>query len=825
MGNRILLADDSMTIQKLVEMAFADTDHELICVSHGQEAWEKMEDFRPHVVLADAIMPILDGYALCERIKQSTIFSETPVVLLTGRFQPFDEKRAAEVKIDSRMMKPFVQEQLIDLVEKLAKNAPADPIQEVDATPEQGVEDTELKYEIEHDDDGLLEEDTQSLGQMAAEGVSLVDNNSTIRVDQIELQSYLTNNRKLQFDSSEEDSEDETIDEFDLASVDDFNEDEDFLSINEDADTVETDLDSEDQLDFHEEMEGDQDDDIHEDFLSELEMVDDNDVLELDEDDFLEESGNEEWEDILEDSEMAKEDDSNELLESEDNFFSPEDEAEQVDDVFQHDIVKHEEPKEIVNRENQVENTMEEVFQTSDGEGDDPTIALDREVMNSILVEEAEEAESFVAEPERDIPGGDKSEFSTGENRQVLYEDTPFRPVEQEEPAEPGLFEKDTIPLDELEPELVMTHDEEDTLPVAKEDMPPLVTEEESEMAAHLTELPESVSSDEEHHLESEDPFAPEDEEDDFSSVDIFVDEDEDLDEDLSIDLDSDFEPEQDDQPHKKDEWEDGEATHPNSFKDEYELPDVEEEPIKFEVIEDPLFSSNDEEPLDLQIDEHEGLSLEDELELEHESDSLVEELDEEEPLESEDSDPLDESSLNPNTEDRESDAAALDELADDVSLPGESPTETEPDQIDDHHQEKAAELKSGDEEDELLSDETLSDSLTPELMVEENDKQEEVELLGSVFTDDEPECVPEKEDIIENDSPTNQAAVSDPTEVQEGTVVKLSDEQFNLFVEKVVEKVLDKLSNDAIKEVAWEVVPALAEAMVERRIMELEKE
>ena len=119
MGDKVLLADDSATIQKLVEMALSDSGYELLAVSDGKQALDHMATFRPDVVLADAIMPIMDGYQVCQHVKQDPHFQHIPVILLTGRFQPFDSEKAAEVGIDDRVVKPFSQDQLVGIIEKL----------------------------------------------------------------------------------------------------------------------------------------------------------------------------------------------------------------------------------------------------------------------------------------------------------------------------------------------------------------------------------------------------------------------------------------------------------------------------------------------------------------------------------------------------------------------------------------------------------------------------------------------------------------------------------------------------------------------------------
>ena len=119
MPKKILLADDSLTIQKVVELTFSDSDFELICVSNGQRALEKLRDERPDLILADVVMPEKNGYEVCEAIKGNPATAKIPVVLLSGTFEPFDRERAERIGADAIVSKPFDSQQLLAQVEAL----------------------------------------------------------------------------------------------------------------------------------------------------------------------------------------------------------------------------------------------------------------------------------------------------------------------------------------------------------------------------------------------------------------------------------------------------------------------------------------------------------------------------------------------------------------------------------------------------------------------------------------------------------------------------------------------------------------------------------
>jgi CheY-like chemotaxis protein len=123
MGKKILLADDSITIQKVIELTFSDEDFEVVTVGNGRLAVEKVQDVRPDLVLCDIIMPEKDGYEVCDFIKKTPSLAHIPVLLLTGAFEPFDQDRANRVGCDGFLAKPFEPQTLIAKVKDLLNQA------------------------------------------------------------------------------------------------------------------------------------------------------------------------------------------------------------------------------------------------------------------------------------------------------------------------------------------------------------------------------------------------------------------------------------------------------------------------------------------------------------------------------------------------------------------------------------------------------------------------------------------------------------------------------------------------------------------------------
>ena len=135
-GRKILLADDSITIQKVVELSFVDEGAQVVCVSNGREAIERLQDFKPDIILADVFMPQVNGYQLCEYIKQNEELKHIPVMLLVGSFEPFNESEARRVGADDTLTKPFQSiRRLLEKVGLLAEGAPPEEMIETAEYP------------------------------------------------------------------------------------------------------------------------------------------------------------------------------------------------------------------------------------------------------------------------------------------------------------------------------------------------------------------------------------------------------------------------------------------------------------------------------------------------------------------------------------------------------------------------------------------------------------------------------------------------------------------------------------------------------------------
>jgi len=121
---KILVADDSATIQKVFELAFESEDIDVELSGDGDDALAKIKKSRPAMVIADVNMPGLDGFALCETLKNDPATASIPVYLMASALDDFDGERAGSVGAAGRFEKPFRSEDMVSRVRQVIAAAP-----------------------------------------------------------------------------------------------------------------------------------------------------------------------------------------------------------------------------------------------------------------------------------------------------------------------------------------------------------------------------------------------------------------------------------------------------------------------------------------------------------------------------------------------------------------------------------------------------------------------------------------------------------------------------------------------------------------------------
>lgn len=119
MGSKVLLADDSVTIQKVVGIIFANEGYELTTVASGDAAIETAIEMKPDVMLVDALMPGRNGYEVCREIRQNPSLRHIAILLMTGAFEVVDEEKNRQSGADEFIIKPFESQALIDATNRM----------------------------------------------------------------------------------------------------------------------------------------------------------------------------------------------------------------------------------------------------------------------------------------------------------------------------------------------------------------------------------------------------------------------------------------------------------------------------------------------------------------------------------------------------------------------------------------------------------------------------------------------------------------------------------------------------------------------------------
>jgi len=150
MSQTLLVADDSLTIQRVIQLALADEDLNVVAVTSGEQAIEQIESNPPALLLADTRMPDRSGYEIAEFLKSRSSHQGIPVVLMTGAFEPLDERRAKAAGCVAVLVKPFEPRKLVRTVHELLGLSPA-PAARPSVKVKPGASESDLTWPVQHD--------------------------------------------------------------------------------------------------------------------------------------------------------------------------------------------------------------------------------------------------------------------------------------------------------------------------------------------------------------------------------------------------------------------------------------------------------------------------------------------------------------------------------------------------------------------------------------------------------------------------------------------------------------------------------------------------
>jgi CheY-like chemotaxis protein/predicted regulator of Ras-like GTPase activity (Roadblock/LC7/MglB family) len=133
---KVLVVDDSLSVRKVVEKALEGRGLQVLAAASGSEAIEMLERDRPDVVICDVVLPDKDGYQICQYVRSHAAMGTTPVMLISGIDNGTVQARAAEVRSDEVMFKPFGVDDLVRKIDRLLESrSPASPTPVAPAIP------------------------------------------------------------------------------------------------------------------------------------------------------------------------------------------------------------------------------------------------------------------------------------------------------------------------------------------------------------------------------------------------------------------------------------------------------------------------------------------------------------------------------------------------------------------------------------------------------------------------------------------------------------------------------------------------------------------
>jgi twitching motility two-component system response regulator PilG len=115
-GYKVLVIDDSNTIRRSAEIFLKQGGHDVMLAEDGFDALSKVNDYLPHLIFCDILMPRLDGYQTCAIIKRNEKFTGTPIIMLSSKDGVFDKARGRMVGSEEYLTKPFTKDQLLQAV-------------------------------------------------------------------------------------------------------------------------------------------------------------------------------------------------------------------------------------------------------------------------------------------------------------------------------------------------------------------------------------------------------------------------------------------------------------------------------------------------------------------------------------------------------------------------------------------------------------------------------------------------------------------------------------------------------------------------------------
>lgn len=121
---RVLVAEDEPSIVLSLEFLLRSAGHEVLTAGNGADALAIAEERRPHLLVLDVMLPVVDGFEVCRRLRASDDLRTMRILMLTARGREHEIARGLAIGADAYVTKPFATRSLMETVARLLADAP-----------------------------------------------------------------------------------------------------------------------------------------------------------------------------------------------------------------------------------------------------------------------------------------------------------------------------------------------------------------------------------------------------------------------------------------------------------------------------------------------------------------------------------------------------------------------------------------------------------------------------------------------------------------------------------------------------------------------------
>ncbi len=119
MSKRVLIVDDEACFRDVLEYSLRKAGYVTAVAADGQEAMDALQKEKPHIMLLDLNMPVMDGHEVCRLVKSDDEFKDLPIILVTVMDEDIVAKKIKDKLADDYMIKPFEMEILLGKIDNL----------------------------------------------------------------------------------------------------------------------------------------------------------------------------------------------------------------------------------------------------------------------------------------------------------------------------------------------------------------------------------------------------------------------------------------------------------------------------------------------------------------------------------------------------------------------------------------------------------------------------------------------------------------------------------------------------------------------------------